>query len=436
MTLLFDDSKESWEFNLKKTDEKRYQNCFPRIVLKEDTIVHDWDIILKQPQNKSQFKSLFVKVLIESAEDLLDLNQELYLNGTETGGIVRVLVKSCEGLENYVLGERWSQRLTESDTKIFHLLHLFSETGFTKFLICSQDTDVKMLSLYWSSILPRLEITVQSGTILLPSFFYPNEYLDYMKTKFDCSSESLARYTKSLLQAFVLFGCDLSPGFVGISHNLALRTFDDITMKKLLESKEDFLYLILKTYEKKNAGLKRMMNIDDKSLSIVLRHKQTREVIKIRRGVESEAVPILSVLDLQLKRSEFITEFWIKKDCKLDPANYGWKETSDKTAYDIVFQDYNDPLFSETQSLLLGCSCKRICSKKCSCKTDNMRMNKCARLTCRFCPCYKRNVDGIEENLVASDQYQHYLDEISSSSDTSDTESLSSNTSSCSDFEY
>ena len=65
-----------------------------------------------------------------------------------------------------------------------------------------------------------------------------------------------------------------------------------------------------------------------------------------------------------------------------------------------------------------------------------MRMNKCARLTCRFCPCYKRNLDGIEENLVASDQYQHYLDEISSSSDTSDTESLSSNSVSCSDFEY
>ena len=96
------------------------------------------------------------------------------------------------------------------------------------------------------------------------------------------------------LQAFVLFGCELSPGFVGISHNSALRTFDDITMKKLLDSKEDFLYLILKTYEKKNTGLKRMMNIDDKDLSIVLRHKQTREVIKIRRGVESEAVSYLA----------------------------------------------------------------------------------------------------------------------------------------------
>ena len=101
-----------------------------------------------------------------------------------------------------------------------------------------------------------------------------------MKTKFDCSSESLARYTKSLLQAFVLFGCDLSPGFVGISHSLALRTFDDITMKKLLESKEDFLYLILKTYEKKNAGLKRMMNIIIMLKSLIIMLKRTKEMFE------------------------------------------------------------------------------------------------------------------------------------------------------------
>ena len=362
-------------------------------------------MILKHPENKSQFKSLFVKVLIESAEHMFGFNQEPYLNDTETDGIVRVLVKSCQGLENYVLSERWTQQKTESDTKIFHLINEFFKTGFTKFLICSQDTDVKMLSLYWSSILPQLEITVQSGTILLPSFFYPHKYLDYMKTKFDCSSQNLARYAKSLLQAFVLFGCDLSPGFVGISHNLALTTFDDITTQKLLVSKEDFLYLILKTYEKKNIGMKRMMNIDDDDISIALRHKQTREIIKIRRGVESETVPILSVLDLQVKRSEFITEFWINKDCKLDPANFGWKENSDKTTYNVVLQDESDPLFSETQSLLQGCVCKKTCSKKCSCKTDNMRMNKCARITCRFCPCYKRIVDGEEENLLASDQF-------------------------------
>ena len=205
--------------------------------------------------------------------------------------------------------------------------------------------------------------------------------------------------------------------------------------KNVFFSKEDFLYLILKTYEKKNIGMKRMMNIDDDDISIALRHKQTREIIKIRRGVESETVPILSVLDLQVKRSEFITEFWINKDCQLDPTNFGWKENIDKTTYNVVLQDESDPLFSETQSLLQGCVCKKTCSKKCSCKTDNMRMNKCARITCRFCPCYKRIVDGEEENLLASDQFQNYLNELSSSSNTESSES-SSSSSSYSDSDY
>ena len=245
--------------------------------------------------------------MIESADDLLGLNQELYLNGTEADGIVRVLVRTSQGLENHVLGEMWTQRRTESDTKIFHLINQFSKSGFTKFLICSQDTDVKILALFWSSILPHLEITVQSGTILLPSFFYSSVYLDYIKTKFECSTENVARYTRSLLQAFVLFGCDLTPGFVGIGHNLGLTTFDEIATQKVPVSKEDFIYLILKTYEKKNVGIKRMMNIDDENLSIALRHRQTREVIKTQRGVESDTVPILSVLDLQVRRSEFIT---------------------------------------------------------------------------------------------------------------------------------
>ena len=199
-------------------------------------------------------------------------------------------------------------------------------------------------------------------------------------------------------------------------------------------SKEDFIYLILKTYEKKNVGIKRMMNIDDENLSIALRHRQTREVIKTQRGIESDTVPILSVLDLQVRRSEFITEFWINKDCELDPANFGWKENNDKITYNVVLQDENDPMFSESKNLLLGCGCKKMCTKKCACIRDKMRMNKCARSTCKFCPCYKRHLDGEEENLLASDQFQNLLDEISSASESESFGSLSSY-SSDSDFE-
>ena len=63
-----------------------------------------------------------------------------------------------------------------------------------------------------------------------------------------------------------------------------------------------------------------------------------------------------------------------------------------------------------------------------------MRMNKCARSTCKFCPCYKRHLDMEEENLLASDQFQNLLDEISSASESESFGSLSSY-SSDSDFE-
>ena len=427
--LLFDDPKEEMDFNLKKTDTKRYQKQFAKLELKGNTIVHDWDMVLKQQENKNQFKQIFVEILLETADTLMEENQELYVNGTETHGIVRQIRKTSQGLQNTVLPVNWNQNIGESDTKNFTLLNQFSEIGFKNFLIFSKDTDVKMLAIFWLCQLPHVEIFIQSGTILLPSYFNPKKYVEYMKATFKFSDgRQLSRFGRALLRTYILYGCDMCPGWVSLGHSVGMYTFDEISKTRLLKTHEDYLYLVLKSYETKNKGLNRLfLSSDDFSIPIASRLSQTREIIKSFKGSESETIPILSVLDLQVKRSEYICELWINKGCNLEPVDYGWKHSGDGN-YDIMLQDENDPFFSLPQHLLLGCGCKQVCSKKCSCVRDTKRLNKCSRVTCKSCSCYKRVPDTDNENVLASEEYQQFLDEISSASEMdSDADSVESN---------
>ena len=41
-------------------------------------------------------------------------------------------------------------------------------------------------------------------------------------------------------------------------------------------------------------------------------------------------------------------------------------------------------------------------------------LTKCSRITCKFCLCYKRIQDGANENILASEEYQQYMDDLSS----------------------
>ena len=288
-----------------------------------------------------------------------------------------------------------------------------------RFLVYSKDTDVKVLSVYWQSRLKLDEIVVRSGSVLLPSYFYPSKFLCYLKSVFDSSNEDMQRHAKSFLNTFILFGCDLCPGWVNMSHAVGLQTWENITktLAKPVETQEEFIFLILKCYEKKNSGIKRWLNIDDLEIPLETRVRQARSIIKTFRGVESESVPLKSVIDLQIKRSLFITQFWIQKECFLDPNDFGWKQR-DGNSFDIILQDEEDPLFSVPQSLLLGCACKKKCTNKCACIKDSNRYNKCSRITCKFCLCYKRVQDGANENLLASEEYQQYMDDLSSNSET------------------
>ena len=63
---------------------------------------------------------------------------------------------------------------------------------------------------------------------------------------------------KSFLTAYVLYGVDQNPGFHQISHSLGLQTWDEMSKRKVLRTEEDFLELILNTYEGREPGLKKM----------------------------------------------------------------------------------------------------------------------------------------------------------------------------------
>ena len=91
-------------------------------------------------------------------------------------------------------------------------------------------------------------------------------------------------------------------------------------------------------------------------------------------------------------------------------------------------QDPDDPYYKKPKALLEGCGCRKQCSKKCRCLVSVDRGNRCSRLTCKFCACFKREPDSLSEDLELSTAFQKMLDEMSvySSSDSSDFEEISS----------
>ena len=46
---------------------------------------------------------------------------------------------------------------------------------------------------------------------------------------------------------------------------------------------------------------------------------------------------------------------------------------------------------------------------------SQVQKTKCARGTCKFCLCYKRTASSESENLILTDQYQNYIDNMNSS---------------------
>ena len=78
--------------------KKRYFKNYPKLTLNTESKVHDWEWIMKQPENKNTLKKLFGQTLLEKAAVILDFEQELYINGIEDHGKVQRITKSSEGI--------------------------------------------------------------------------------------------------------------------------------------------------------------------------------------------------------------------------------------------------------------------------------------------------------------------------------------------------
>ena len=99
--------------------------------------------------------------------------------------------------------EREDLKLTvgESDYKMFEFVKRMKLTE-KKVLIFSLDTDVKMLSIYYTST-SNVEFIVRSGSNIVPSYFHPNKFISQIKNAL--KEESLIpTFARSMLKVFAL----------------------------------------------------------------------------------------------------------------------------------------------------------------------------------------------------------------------------------------
>ena len=213
---MFDDPAEEMQFDFKKTSTKRYEQEYEHLELNRETKIENWQAIIKSPVNKRRLKNIFMDELIMNFGDWLKVGQTIYMNGTFREGVVKVCQKNEFEYTSFETQKDLILKVGESDSKIFfaikHLRTLFGDK-FKKFLVYSLDTDVKFLSLYFSSLLPNADIVIKHGRGLSQMFFHPKKVLEIMKTEFQLSTQNeVLCFSKNILQAYLYFGCDSNPG--------------------------------------------------------------------------------------------------------------------------------------------------------------------------------------------------------------------------------
>ena len=155
---------------------------------------------------------------------LLENGKTLYLHGGFHNSGLRVFKRtSNEEIEIDLL--LLNINAGESDTKIFQLLKCFQMTTYmARVLIISLDTDVKFLSIVFSSLYPNVEIFIKSGKTL-QTIFSPGKVVSYISKEFSVNSSQLndivSHHARNLLKTYILFSVDQNPGFhrQDISHS-------------------------------------------------------------------------------------------------------------------------------------------------------------------------------------------------------------------------
>ena len=429
--LLFDDPSDTRNLDLKMTNRKRYQREYKDLPLTANFVIEDWDCIMKSPENKRALKRIIMEEIIQSgvSQDILKNGESLYLNGSMEDQRVICLDKN----QDYVSMsfESFTLRNDESDFKIFFALEKYYLKGLRKFLIYSQDSDVKILSLYWTAKLENVEMIIKFGSSLASSYFHPKNVGEYFVKELSLNStEKKVQHSIALLQCYIYFGSDATPGFHSISNSYGLRVFNEMCKERVPQQGNDFLNLILRVYQSKNSGLRRLFDEIDQNVSVEGKILKTRCILKAMKGVEKEVIPLPSCLLLQFHRSFFLSQYWTDEGHQGDPVDFGWNKLEE--SYEIKLNDTEDPFYSLPKTLMTNCGCTKAC-KKCKCQKLKLKKDgkdvaaKCARILCKKCPCFKRKKEGAAEDLILSDQFQELLDELSSDEECnydSDLESL------------
>ena len=218
--------------------------------------IDDWNCIFKSKSNKRKFKKLFTAISLQLCQNDLKEGIKIYFNGVfDKRGLVKEVHRDQYDFIRIVEREDLELTVGESDYKMFQFVKLMKLTQ-KKVLIFSLDTDVKMLSIYYTSTL-NVEFIVRSGSNIVPSYFHPSKFISQIRN--DLKEESLIpTFARSMLKVFALLGCDFLPTFHGVSHSLGMEVFMKMFKRGPVRTPDDFFNSMLKIYQEKYSSFNRL----------------------------------------------------------------------------------------------------------------------------------------------------------------------------------
>ena len=116
--------------------------------------------MIKSPTNKKNFKVHLVAQIKQCAGRFLEEGQNLFINGTNNSGqVIQLFFDS--GYMRIAPLEDLTLRVDETDFKLFSFSKYLYQKGVKNILILSQDTDVKILAVYWSAVLENIKFIIK-----------------------------------------------------------------------------------------------------------------------------------------------------------------------------------------------------------------------------------------------------------------------------------
>ena len=136
------------------------------------------------------------------------------------------------------------------------------------------------------------------------------------------TNRGVFEFSKDILKLYASSGCDFNPFFKGISKCSFFECNELVNQSTGFETLADFTRLLIFLYEKKNRSVRFSKH----------KHNVLKDVQRLRgdlwayKASEQELIPILSVIELQFLRCEFICDYWQNKIVtKGGMETHGWK---------------------------------------------------------------------------------------------------------------